>query len=162
MAIKFSRKDMKTKELRLRVTEQEKEQLQKEAEQMNLNLSRYIRYCIFVKENIDELKRYLTLTQDQISLEREFDNRALLDIINAILIEDEIEKEKDIIDRFNRIDNFKIKTFEEQTEEFLSVKPQVNSEETKDSLESTISDDECNSKDEKYEYNIFEDVQIEF
>ena len=149
MAIKFSRKDMKTKELRLRVTEQEKEQLQKEAEQMNLNLSRYIRYCIFVKENIDELKRYLTLTQDQISLEREFDNRALLDIINAILIEDEIEKEKDIIDRFNRIDNFKIKTFEEQTEEFLSVKPQVNSEETKDSLESTISDDECNSKDEK-------------
>lgn len=160
MAIEFSRKDMKTKELRVRVTEQEKEQLQKEADQMNLNLSRYIRYCIFVKENIDELKRYLTLTQDQISLEREFDNRALLDIINAILIEDEIEKEKDIIDRFNRIDNFKIKTFEEQIEEFLSVKPQVNSEETKDSLESTISDEKSNSKDEKYESNIFEDVEI--
>ena len=141
MTIKFSRKDMKTKELRVRVTEQEKEQLQKEADQMNLNLSRYVRYCIFVKENIDELKRYLTSTQDQISLECKFDKKVLLNIINAILIEDEIEKEKDIIDRFNRIDNFKIKTFEEQTEEFLSVKPQVNSEETKDSLESTISDD---------------------
>ena len=160
MAIKFSRKDMKTKELRVRVTEQEKEQLQKEADQMNLNLSRYIRYCIFVKENIDELKTYLTSTQDKISLEREFDNRALLDIINAILIEDEIEKEKDIIDRFNRIDNFKIKTLEEQIEEFLSVKPQVNPEETKDSLESTISDEEYNSKNENYEPNIFDEVEF--
>ncbi|MDM0915865.1 hypothetical protein QTI84_01205 [Clostridium perfringens] len=140
MAIEFSRKDMKTKELRVRVTEQEKEQLQKEADQMNLNLSRYVRYCIFVKENIDELKRYLTSTQDQISLECEFDKKVLLNIINAILIEDEIEKEKDIIDRFNRIDNFKINTFEEMIEELKSSKPQGNSEDVKRFLELTISD----------------------
>ncbi len=160
MAIKFSRKDMKTKELRLRVTEQEKEQLQKEAEQMNLNLSRYIRYCIFVKENIDELKRYLTLTQDEISLERKFDNRALLDIINAILIEDEIEKEKDIIDRFNRIDNFKIKTSEEIIEELKSIKAQDNSEDIKRFLELTLPDEKSNSEDEKYESNIFDEIEI--
>ncbi|MDU5650911.1 MAG: hypothetical protein E6038_07310 [Clostridium perfringens] len=160
MAIKFSRKDMKTKELRVRVTEQEKEQLQKEADQMNLNLSRYIRYCIFVKENIDELKRYLTLTQDQISLEREFDNRALLDIINAILIEDEIEKEKDIIDRFNRIDNFKIKTSEEIIEELKSIKQQDNSEDIKRFLELTLPDEKSNSENEKYESNIFDEIEI--
>lgn len=160
MAIEFSRKDMKTKELRLRVTEQEKEQLQKEADQMNLNLSRYIRYCIFVKENIDELKRYLTLTQDEISLERKFDNRALLDIINAILIEDEIEKEKDIIDRFNRIDNFKIKTSEEIIEELKSIKQQDNSEDIKRFLELTLPDEKSNSENEKYESNIFDEIEI--
>ncbi|HAT4321923.1 plasmid mobilization protein [Clostridium perfringens] len=160
MAIEFSRKDMKTKELRVRVTEQEKEQLQKEAEQMNLNLSRYVRYCIFVKENIDELKRYLTSTQDQISLECKFDKKVLLNIINAILIEDEIEKEKDIIDRFNRIDNFKINTFEEMIEKLKSSKPQDNSEYIKGFLELTLPDEKSNSEDEKYESNIFDEVEI--
>ncbi|UBL00782.1 hypothetical protein KLF26_16390 (plasmid) [Clostridium perfringens] len=160
MAIEFSRKDMKTKELRVRVTEQEKEQLQKEAEQMNLNLSRYIRYCIFVKENIDELKRYLTSTQDQISLECKFDKKVLLNIINAILIEDEIEEEKDIIDRFNRIDNFKINTFEEMIEKLKSIKQQDNSEDIKRFLELTLPDEKSNSENEKYESNIFDEVEI--
>lgn len=95
---------MKTKELRLRVTEQEKEQLQKEAEQMNLNLSRYIRYCIFVKENIDELKRYLTLTQDKVKLNGEFDNEVIISILDALLLEENLDNAAKLI----RIKNLNI------------------------------------------------------
>lgn len=123
MTIEFSRKDMKTKELRVRVTEQEKEQLQKEADEMKLNLSRYIRYCIFVKENIDELKKYLTYTQDKVKLNGEFDNEVIISILDALLLEENLDNVAKLI----RIKNLNIEF--ELPNIFNDVSIEVNCEE---------------------------------
>ncbi|MCX0401984.1 hypothetical protein BFS07_03655 [Clostridium perfringens] len=72
VAIKFSRDDNKIKEIRFRVTPEEKIELEKKAKEMNLTLSNYMRYCIFIKEKAEDLKKYLNRTEDKFNLNVNF------------------------------------------------------------------------------------------